>query len=217
MIDLDPQPESEQPRRPRGVPALLAAVAGIASVLIISGQLVPRAVTTPTVTTQPMSASIAARTAAPTTAADLATLVANLSDQFQFIPLLPAPAAAGATASRAGCGTSSSWCLRVGWGSSAMQSLELLEGPAGCCLDAVRTGGHQPNDVELRAGVWAHWEDVDGRFGGPILWWVETGTTTPTYIAISGGVSGGIKDLLVQLARSPPADGYAMSQHNWRS
>lgn len=64
-------------------------------------------------------------------------------------------------------------------------AVHLLEGPAGCCLDQVRGEVRRSSDVEVWPGTWAHWEDLDARFGGPILWWVDTRSGDPVYVAIS--------------------------------
>lgn len=63
--------------------------------------------------------------------------------------------------------------------------LHLLEGPAGCCLDADRIGttlrkGGEP--VMLPNGLEAHYlGGVQSEYGGPILWWIQEAT----YLAIS--------------------------------
>lgn len=59
-------------------------------------------------------------------------------------------------------------------------ALSVLEGPAGCCLDAdPRKGGKL---VALPHGLSAHALPNEAQFGGPILWWEQDGA----YLAISG-------------------------------
>ena len=57
--------------------------------------------------------------------------------------------------------------------------VQVLEGPAGCCLDSVRAG--QPRTVPLNGDVRAQLIPNQPQFGGPILWW---DAPNGTYIAI---------------------------------
>lgn len=79
-------------------------------------------------------------------------------------------------------------------------ALTVLNGPAGCCLDADprKTG----LSVTLPNGTVAHFLDVQPQYGGPILWWQQQGA----YVALSGPHL--TKDDLVQIAAStsPTAD-----------
>lgn len=74
------------------------------------------------------------------------------------------------------------------------QELSVLNGPAGCCLDAVpgKTGQATP----IRNGITGHFLINQPEFGGPILWWQETGT----YVALSGPHL--TKEELVRIAAS---------------
>lgn len=63
---------------------------------------------------------------------------------------------------------------------SGTVGLSVLEGPAGCCLDAdPRKGG---TEITLATGITAHFLNNEPQFGGPILWWDEG----QTYVANSG-------------------------------
>ena len=75
---------------------------------------------------------------------------------------------------------------------------QILEGPANCCLDAVRAG--QPRPLVVREGVHAQRIPIEAQFGGPILWWVEPGAGTPIYVAITSNVL--TPDEMMDLARS---------------
>lgn len=59
-------------------------------------------------------------------------------------------------------------------------ALRVLSGPAGCCLDADPRKTGEP--VLVRGGIQAHLLPEPPQFGGPILWWEETGA----YVALSG-------------------------------
>ena len=180
-LDQEPQPERQE-RASRIVRALLAALATVASALIVAGQLMQKAPILPTTDSLRMTFAATATSAAsprasPAQSPDLAIVLAGLSSELKFTPLLPAPVQSGASAQAHGCGVATSSCLTIFWGSGApVPRVEMLEGPAGCCLDGVRTDAHRISDVAIVAGVWAHWEDLDARFGGPILWWVDRST-----------------------------------------
>jgi hypothetical protein len=59
-------------------------------------------------------------------------------------------------------------------------ALSVLNGPAGCCLDAdPRKKG---TVITLANGATAHFLAVEAAYGGPILWWIQD----DTYIALSG-------------------------------
>lgn len=60
------------------------------------------------------------------------------------------------------------------------EALHVLNGPAGCCLDADPRKAGQT--VVLANGTAAHFLDVQPEYGGPILWWQQEGT----YVALSG-------------------------------
>ena len=210
VIDLgqDREPEPKE-HGMRNVLAVLAAMATIASALIIGGQVGRRSSSAPPTPppsatgSAPVSTPSAINSPAQVVSTDLVTSVARLVDQLRFVPLLPAPAPSAASAQREGCGVASSWCLAVHSAPSGAttSSVEILEGPAGCCLDGVRGSARRSTDVEVQAGVWAHWEDFDARFGGPILWWVDTRSAIPVYVAVSAPL-GDDRDALVRIARS---------------
>jgi hypothetical protein len=70
----------------------------------------------------------------------------------------------------------------------------LINGPAGCCLDAdPRKSG---DTLTLANRITAHFLEVEPQYGGPILWWQQEGT----YIAISGPQLR--KDVLIYIAAS---------------
>jgi hypothetical protein len=73
-------------------------------------------------------------------------------------------------------------------------ALRLVNGPAGCCLDADPRKRGQ--DVRLSAGLVAHFLNEQPEFGGPILWWHQEGA----YVALSGPQL--TKDELVKIATS---------------
>ncbi len=78
--------------------------------------------------------------------------------------------------------------------SDGSYELTVLNGPAGCCLDAdPRKEGKL---VKVRDNLTAHYLEVQPQFGGPTLWWQEAGT----YIALSGSKMN--KDDLVRIADS---------------
>lgn len=58
--------------------------------------------------------------------------------------------------------------------------LDVLNGPAGCCLDADPRKTGEP--VPVRGSLPGHFLDMAPAFGGPILWWQEDGA----YIALAG-------------------------------
>jgi hypothetical protein len=77
------------------------------------------------------------------------------------------------------------------------QELSVLNGPAGCCLDAdPRKKG---TAVTIRAGIPAHYLQIEPQVGGPILWWNENGA----YVALSG--PNLIRDDLIRIADSMSA------------
>lgn len=72
--------------------------------------------------------------------------------------------------------------------------LHVLNGTVGCCLDSDprKTG----ESVKIRDNITAHYLVNQPEFGGPILWWQETGS----YVALSGPTMN--KDSLVAIANS---------------
>lgn len=72
--------------------------------------------------------------------------------------------------------------------------VRILQGPAGCCLDAARPSA-TPN-VEIHGSLLGHLDPVQPQYGGPILWWAEHGT----YVAISSPAVDASE--LLRIARS---------------
>jgi hypothetical protein len=90
--------------------------------------------------------------------------------------------------------------VRINYRSSeGVTELSVLNGPAGCCLDADprKTG----ESIPLRGSMRAHYLPNQPQFGGPILWWQEAGS----YIALSGPHLN--KEELVRIAASMSATG----------
>jgi hypothetical protein len=101
---------------------------------------------------------------------------------------------------RGACGASTSACVeyhvyRTG---EATAVLSVLQGAAGCCLDAARPNAM--SDIEIRPGIRGVYEALAARFGGPILWWVEDTDRGPAYIALSSPLLS--EDELVRIANS---------------
>ena len=120
-----------------------------------------------------------------------------------FWPLMPtyvADAVDAQVTTSASCGASSSPCLEYGFfrGASSDAEFRVLQGPAGCCLDAARPNATR--DVEIRSGVSAQYDRVAAQFGGAFLWWVENTARGPVYVAISSPVLS--EDELVRIANS---------------
>lgn len=146
--------------------------------------------------------------AVPTPAASAppwrAQLIADVQrmEPAAFRPLVPSDVATAVRAAaevRSACGLSTSGCLAYHFfGGSNDLILDVLEGPAGCCLDAARPGAVK--DIDIRPGVRAQYEAVSPQFGGPILWWVENTDRGPAYIALSSAVL--TKDELIRVAAS---------------
>ena len=72
--------------------------------------------------------------------------------------------------------------------------LDLLNGPAGCCLDADGRKAGEP--VTIRSGIEGHFIASTPEAGGPILWWQEGGA----YVALSGAHL--TRDQLIEIANS---------------
>jgi len=116
-----------------------------------------------------------------------------------FVPLIPEHVTYRATpivTARGGCGAGGT-CLEFEW-YVPNGSLRILQGPAGCCLDAARPGATR--DLEIRPGVLAQLIPNQDAYGGRILWWTEPTATGDAYIAISGPHLDG--DELLRIARS---------------
>lgn len=81
--------------------------------------------------------------------------------------------------------------------------LHLLEGPAGCCLDADRIGTTLRKGGELVTlpnGLEAHYlGGIQSEWGGPILWWIQEGT----YLAIASPLLS--KEEMLRIAGSMSA------------
>src|SRR5438132_329170 len=85
-----------------------------------------------------------------------------------FWPLMPtyvADAVDAQVTTSASCGASSSPCLEYGFfrGASSDAEFRVLQGPAGCCLDAARPNATR--DVEIRSGVSAQYDRVSAAAG----------------------------------------------------
>ncbi len=119
-----------------------------------------------------------------------------------FRPLVPSDVATAVRAAaevRTACGLSTSVCLAYHFfGGNNELVLDVLEGPAGCCLDAARPGAVK--DIDIRPGVRAQYEAEPPQLGGPILWWVENTDRGMAYIALSSPVL--TKDDLIRAAAS---------------
>jgi hypothetical protein len=59
--------------------------------------------------------------------------------------------------------------------------VQVLEGPANCCLDSVRAG--QAMNVQITPSVRGQYIPNEPQFGGPILWWDTP--NPPAYLAIT--------------------------------
>ena len=100
---------------------------------------------------------------------------------------------------RDGCGMSPSPCLDYRFeGLTGIVVLQVLQGPAGCCLDFVRPGAVR--NIDIRPGVRAQYIPNEPQFGGPILWWVEDTARGPVYVAINSPVFS--EDELIHIAGS---------------
>src|SRR5207245_9857969 len=96
-----------------------------------------------------------------------------------FWPLMPtyvADAVDAQVTTSASCGMSSSPCLEYGFfrGASSDAEFRVLQGSAGCCLDAARPNA--PRDVEIRSGVSAPYDREPAPFGAALPWCVENNT-----------------------------------------
>jgi WD40 repeat protein len=118
-----------------------------------------------------------------------------------FVPLLPTYMPGNPSVevtSLASCGASSSSCLSYRFQAGSERILDVLEGPAGCCLDGVRKNAIR--DVDIRPGLRGVYEPVAAQFAGPILWWDEDTGRGPAYVALSSPVLS--EDELVRIANS---------------
>ena len=79
-------------------------------------------------------------------------------------------------------------------------ALNVLNGAAGCCLDA--DPRKRQNPVQLASGLTAYFIPVEPQYGGNILWWQQEGT----YVALSGAEL--TKDQLLQIAASMSSSAY---------
>lgn len=127
----------------------------------------------------------------------------RLLGDLRFRPLIPDESTIPTTTRaqlRADCGQGGPNCLEIRWDLSddRPNSVTILQGPAGCCLDTARPNAVR--DIGIRPGVLAQFIPVQPEFGGPILWWVDTSSGDPVYLAISSPL--GIREELVRIARS---------------
>ncbi|MFZ5824368.1 MAG: hypothetical protein ACOY94_08580 [Bacillota bacterium] len=82
--------------------------------------------------------------------------------------------------------------------------LRVINGPAGCCLDA--DSRKAVGATSIRGDITAYYIINQPEFGGPILWWQEAGS----YIALSGPSFA--KDDLVKIAASMSSTATLTSQ-----
>ena len=66
------------------------------------------------------------------------------------------------------------------WMADSRLALQVLNGPAGCCLDA--DPRRRRNAVKLPTNITGYFLPIEPVYGGPILWWQQEGA----YIALSG-------------------------------
>ena len=100
---------------------------------------------------------------------------------------------------RDACGTSPSPCLEYAFESPPGDFvLMVLQGRAGCCLDAARPGAVR--NIDIRPGVRAQYDVEPPQLGGPILWWVEDTARGPVFVAINSPVFS--EDELIRIAGS---------------
>lgn len=126
----------------------------------------------------------------------------HVQAQLAYWPLVPtyAPVEVGVQVeTRIGCGVSVSPCLDYRFeNATGVLVLQVVQGPAGCCLDAARPGAVR--NIEVRPGVRAQYLVEQPQFGGPILWWVEDTARGPVYVAINSPVFN--EDELIRIAGS---------------
>ena len=140
---------------------------------------------------------------APSSAWEAKLIADTQKYESAFRPLIPTYApddVAVQVSVRGACGTSTSSCVeyhfyRTG---EATAVLSVLQGAAGCCLDAARPNAVR--DIEIRPGIGGQYDALAAQFGGPILWWVENTDRGPAYIALSSPVLS--EEELVRIASS---------------
>ena len=191
------QVEARASRRSSEGLAVLVLVAVVMLAFVVSSELAPRRAV--------VTESTAAPSAAPSDSSVswLQKLItdAQSGGPRAFLPLIPTYMPAGPdvdVTSSAACGAGSSACLSYRFRVGSARVLDVLEGPAGCCLDSVRT--RAVPDVEIRPGIRAVYEPAAAQFGGPILWWDEDTERGRAYIALSSPVLS--EDELVRIANS---------------
>jgi len=198
---LPPFPEVEARLRHRGrrSPLAVALLSVVVLGFIVGSVLAERR----TLIAQPEPVPTAAPSPSPPTWQE--GLVADarlLQAQLAFWPLVPTSAPVDVrvrVATRDGCGISTSPCLDYRFESSpGTLVLQVLQGPAGCCLDAARPGAVR--NVDIRPGVRAQYIPNESQFGGPILWWVEDTARGPVYVALNSPVFS--EDELIRIASS---------------
>lgn len=120
-------------------------------------------------------------------------------DELTFTPLIPDHVTFRTTpiTSTSACGIATTPCLRFDW-YIPNASLKVLQGPAGCCLDAARPNAIR--NIEIRPGVLGQLLPIGPAYGGSILWWTEPTAKGDVYIAISGTPMG--QEELVKIAQS---------------
>jgi hypothetical protein len=132
-------------------------------------------------------------------AGDVRAYLADEQDRLAFVPLIPSSVPADGTRSVRfqPCGLAVTPCIEYMFASRGIL-LRVFQGPAGCCLDNDRPDARR--DVEIRPGVTAQFDPVQGQFGGPILWWVEETARGRAFVAVSSPSLG--RDELIAIARS---------------
>lgn len=145
----------------------------------------------------PLSATGARPQATPAGLTAAEAEVRKVLSTLTFRPIVPHQVAAPVTAAvRPGCGIASE-CLEITWELAGVGRVRVLEGPAGCCLDAVRPNAVR--DIEIRPGVFGQYDAVQPQFGGPILWWTDSSSGDHLYLAISSPAA--TLELLASIAR----------------
>jgi WD40 repeat protein len=193
-----PEVEARLRRRASSSPLVVALLGVVVLGLIVGSVLAERRITA-----QPGPVPTTAASPSPLTWQEgLVADARQLQAQLVFWPLVPTYSPVEAwvrVRTRDGCGISASPCLDYRFESlTGALVLEVLQGPAGCCLDAARPGAVR--NIDIRPDVRAQYDPVLPQFGGPILWWVEATARGPVYVALNSPALSG--DDLVRIARS---------------
>jgi len=194
-----PEVEARLRRRAPGSPIVVALLGVVVLGLIVGGVLAQRRM----LSAQPGPVPTAAASPSPLTWQEgLVADAQRVQGQLAYWPLVPTYVPVEVRAqvrTRDGCGISASQCLDYRFESlTGTLVLQVLQGPAGCCLDAARPGAVR--NVDIRPGVRAQYDVEPPQFGGPILWWVEDTARGPVYVALNSPVFS--EDELIRIASS---------------